>query len=102
MLFAIVPDAPPTRKNQRATSCPAPISANVPYFDWSRLICSAFWCVLTFSFFIRVKVTAWEHGGETEIKVAERGCVADQAQRCDWCSAHIRASKRSNIAPLQP
>src|SRR5436190_4792489 len=52
MLFAIVPEAPPTRKNQRATSCPAPISANVPYLPWSRLTCSAFWCVLTFSFFI--------------------------------------------------
>src|SRR5262249_12173374 len=38
MLLAIVPAAPPTRKNQRATSCPAPISANVPYLDLSRLI----------------------------------------------------------------
>src|SRR5881227_1371089 len=45
MLFAIVPAAPPTRKNQRATSCPAPISANVPYFELSRLMRSAFWCV---------------------------------------------------------
>ena len=31
MLLAIVPAAPPTRKNQRTTSCPAPISAKVPY-----------------------------------------------------------------------
>src|SRR3954447_3000263 len=45
MLLAIVPAAPPTRKNQRATSCPAPISANVPYFVASRLIWSAFWWV---------------------------------------------------------
>src|SRR5271157_969085 len=45
MVLAIVPAAPPTRKNQRATSCPAPISANVPYLLGSRLICSAFWCV---------------------------------------------------------
>jgi hypothetical protein len=30
MLFAIVPAAPPARKNQRTTSCPAPISAKVP------------------------------------------------------------------------
>ena len=30
MLFAIVPAAPPARKNQRTTSWPAPISANVP------------------------------------------------------------------------
>src|ERR1700726_776542 len=45
MLLAIVPAAPPTRKNQRATSCPAPISAKVPYFVLSRLIWTAFWCV---------------------------------------------------------
>src|SRR5215212_2523369 len=45
MLLAIVPAAPPTRKNQRATSCPAPISANVPYLASSRLIRTAFWCV---------------------------------------------------------
>src|SRR5439155_10856544 len=42
IVLAIVPDAPPTRKNQRATSCPAPISANVPYLFGSRLIWSAF------------------------------------------------------------
>src|SRR4051794_20874459 len=45
MLLAIVPAAPPTRKNQRATSCPAPISAKVPYLVWSRLIATAFCCV---------------------------------------------------------
>src|SRR6478735_5117935 len=45
MLFAIVPDAPPTRKNHRATSCPAPISAKVPYLVLSRLIWTAFWWV---------------------------------------------------------
>src|SRR4051812_24842191 len=45
VLLAIVPAAPPTRKNQRATSCPAPISANVPYLVLSRLIWTAFWCV---------------------------------------------------------
>src|SRR5258705_6763725 len=49
IVLAIVPDAPPTRKNQRATSCPAPISANVPYLPGSRLICSAFWFVETIS-----------------------------------------------------
>ena len=43
MLLAMVPAAPPTRKNQRATSCPAPISANVPYLrrvevDLQRLL----------------------------------------------------------------
>src|SRR6266513_602004 len=51
MLFAIVPAAPPTRKNQRTTSCPAPISANVPYQRGSRLIFSAFECVsIVYSF----------------------------------------------------
>src|SRR5262249_26088467 len=38
MLLATVPAAPPTLKNQRTTSCPAPISANVPYHRGSRLI----------------------------------------------------------------
>ena len=42
MDLAIVPEAPPAWKNSRATSCPAPISANVPYFGASRLIVSAF------------------------------------------------------------
>ena len=39
--FAMVPAAPPARKNQRATSWPAPISAMVPYQRGSRLIRSA-------------------------------------------------------------
>src|SRR6185369_2963184 len=49
MVLATVPDALPTWKNQRATSCPAPISANVPYFFASRLICNAFCPVFNFS-----------------------------------------------------
>ena len=44
MVLATVPAAPPTRKNQRATSWPAPISAKVPYLLGSRLSASAF-CV---------------------------------------------------------
>ena len=51
------------RKNQRATSWPAPISAKVPYLFWSRLICRAFWWVLTFSFFIRAEISGWASGG---------------------------------------
>src|SRR6266850_4785539 len=43
MALATVPAAPPTAKNQRATSCPAPISASVPYQLVSRLSCRAFW-----------------------------------------------------------
>src|SRR6266550_4875012 len=45
MDLATVPAAPPTRKNQRTTSWPAPISAIVPYQRGSRLMRSAFWCV---------------------------------------------------------
>src|SRR4029434_5498794 len=41
MDFATVPEAPPTRKNHRETSCPPPISAKVPYQRRSKLICSA-------------------------------------------------------------
>jgi len=40
-----VPDAAPTLRNQRATSWPAPISANDPKTLGSRLMESAFWCV---------------------------------------------------------
>src|SRR5271166_2292393 len=42
MVLATVPAGPPTEKNQRATSWPAPISANVPYVFASRLSASAF------------------------------------------------------------
>src|SRR4051812_38457470 len=52
MVLATVPAAPPTWKNQRATSWPAPISAKVPYRFASRLIWSAFWLVSTFSSFM--------------------------------------------------
>src|SRR5262245_6213108 len=45
MVLATVPAAPPTTKNQRATSWPAPISAIVPYLLLSRLSASAFSCV---------------------------------------------------------
>src|SRR5438034_6279481 len=54
MVLAIVPEAPPTWKNRRATSCPAPISAKVPYFFASKLIWNAFLFVPTsISAFIR-------------------------------------------------
>src|SRR5690242_3448826 len=54
MLFATVPAAPPTRKNQRTTSCPAPISAKVPYQRGSRLILSALeWVSIVASFTAR-------------------------------------------------
>src|SRR5207253_4837278 len=44
-----VPEAPPTTRNQRATSCPAPISAKEPKVDGSRFRVSAFWWVSSFS-----------------------------------------------------
>src|SRR5580765_5299922 len=46
MVLATVPAAPPTTKNHRATSWPAPISAIVPYLLLSRLRDSAFCLVL--------------------------------------------------------
>src|SRR5436309_12478759 len=47
MDFEMVPAAAPALKNQRATSWPAPISANVPYRTGSRLILSALSYVLS-------------------------------------------------------
>src|SRR5574341_1748375 len=46
MALATVPAAPPTWKNQRATSWPPPTSAMVPYDFGSRLTASAFWPVV--------------------------------------------------------
>src|ERR1044072_1013722 len=51
IVFATVPEAPPAWKNTRATSWPAPISANVPYLRSSRLIVSALRLVVSNSFF---------------------------------------------------
>src|SRR5581483_1055684 len=56
ILFATVPAAPPTRKNQRTTSCPAPISAKVPYHRESRLILSALEWVSSGSSFTGVRM----------------------------------------------
>jgi len=41
LLFAIVPAAPPTRKNQRTTSCLAPISAKLSCSTARRTRCAA-------------------------------------------------------------
>src|SRR5258708_3702351 len=57
MLLATVPAAPPTRKNQRTTSWPAPISAKVPYQRGSRLILSALEWVSIGSSFTEVETT---------------------------------------------
>src|SRR5580658_6278887 len=68
--LAIVPEAPPAWKNSRATSWPAPISANVPYFGTSRLIVSAFWVVVRSSLFSFTQGTLAAADG-----VATRSCV---------------------------
>src|SRR4029077_14508064 len=49
MVLATVPEAPPTTRNQRATSCPAPVSAKEPKVDESRFRVSALRCVSSFS-----------------------------------------------------
>src|SRR5882757_11022157 len=67
MLFATVPAAPPTRKNQRTTSCPAPISANVPYQRGSRLILSALEWVSGGSSFTEVGTTKLPRGGNARV-----------------------------------
>jgi|GEM_PF-5895872 len=54
MDFAMVPAAPPTEKNERATSWPPPISANVPYAGASKFSASAFCRVVTESLFMTV------------------------------------------------
>src|SRR5215469_14844383 len=49
MVLATVPEAPPTTRNHRATSWPAPISAKEPKVDGSRFTVSALWWVSSFS-----------------------------------------------------
>src|SRR6478736_825039 len=56
-VLATVPAAPPARKNQRATSCPAPISAKAPYLPRSMLTANAFWCVAKGSWSIALELT---------------------------------------------
>src|SRR5260370_42064100 len=48
MVFATVPEAPPTIRNHLATSWPAPISANDPKTESFSLIVRGFRCVPTF------------------------------------------------------
>src|SRR5258708_36577634 len=67
MLLAIVPAAPPTRKNQRTTSCPAPISAKVPYQRGSRLILSALEWVSIGSSFTEGETTKLPRGGNARV-----------------------------------
>src|SRR5258705_10176953 len=52
IVLATVPAAPPALKNERATSCPPPISAMVPYVLASRFSASAFCRVPSVALFI--------------------------------------------------
>src|ERR1700678_2842106 len=95
MDFATVPAAPPTRKNQRTTSWPAPISAKVPYQRGSRLILSALLCVSTDSDFI---------GGNCVSNPAKmaslnlRAGVNKIALTKGASPCHIRCHERSQVA----
>src|SRR5712664_1322833 len=60
MVLATVPDAPPTTRNQRATSCPAPISAKEPKVDGSRFRVSALRWLSSFSLESIVKLQSAE------------------------------------------
>src|SRR6267378_989861 len=101
MLLAMVPDAPPTWKNQRATSCPAPISANVPYLFGSRLIWSAFCSVPGISRVIAdelfTKLSLRRARKELRQKiVGERGPLAYRVRRLAGDSAPLHEP------PLRP
>src|SRR5213594_4123395 len=68
MVLATVPEASPTRRNQRATSCPAPISAKEPKLVGSRLRVRALWCVSRCS-------------ADGMMATPTTGAAADQARR---------------------
>src|ERR1019366_1524452 len=87
MDLAIVPDAPPAWKNSRATSWPAPISANVPYFGGSRFMVRAFWAVVRRSLFSPMPRTL--AGG---LGVATRSCVTSPRRRIGLEEAMKQAS----------
>src|SRR5215471_14999239 len=82
-LLATVPAAPPTLKNQRTTSCPAPISANVPYHRGSRLILSALEWVSIASCFTECEKGVYQEsrGGDSYIFVKSESCSARALSR---------------------
>src|ERR1700751_5511591 len=85
MDLATVPAAPPTRKNQRTTSWPAPISANVPYQRGSILILSALEWVSVGSSFTESEQVVYQksRGGDSYIFVkSERFTATPRADRC--------------------
>src|SRR6266481_2685980 len=74
MVLATVPEAPPTRRNHRATSCPAPISAKEPKIVGSRLRVRALWCASSWSAG-GMMATLFEIGG----RLHDRMCRGDVA-----------------------
>src|SRR2546422_5758458 len=67
IVLATVPAAPPTEKNQRATSCPPPISANVPYRVASRFSASAFCRVVEGGLSIAVPLSLLPGGSDAPL-----------------------------------
>src|SRR6266446_3342676 len=92
MVFATVPAAPPTEKNHRATSWPAPISANVPYVVASRLRANAFCRVFEAGSSICFDLTVLEDGSDHTTIYSQ--CCAICCRR--YRTANVR-NKRSHF-----
>src|SRR6266705_623773 len=96
MLFAIVPAAPPTRKNQRTTSCPAPLYAKVPYQRGSRLIFSAFVCVsiVSSSFFMSQQNQAYlpslEYSNSVSTSAKQSAVWSGRQNRSKICTKNCK------------
>src|SRR6266851_46586 len=90
MVLATVPDAPPTTRNQRATSCPAPISAKEPKVDGSRFKVSALRWVSTFSMegMAKLQSAPLLRGRPLRIEIPLRKSHGDDGQ-----AAHATASE---------
>src|SRR6266478_8836793 len=100
MLLATVPAAPPTRKNQRTTSCPAPISAKVPYQRGSRLILSALeWVSIVASFIsVRTEDVLNPLANETrEFLFQAINRLMQAALQHEWVSAGSRNRQASSL-----
>src|SRR6516164_3268285 len=97
MLFATVPAAPPTRKNQRTTSCPAPISANVPYQRGSRLILSALEWVSIASCFTEWKQEVYQESrrGDSYMFVKSEVLSPDK-----WSARQVRDGEAACSPPI--
>src|SRR6266478_1732907 len=79
IVLATVPEAPPTRKNQRPTSWPAPISANVPYLVASRLMWRALWPVSVISWSSILGIAISQRANQILAHYLKRFCIASPA-----------------------